>query len=176
MIPIKADNVLLSAWQQSDVDALAGLINNQHIYANTLLIPHPYSLEDAKSFIARCREYFLETGMHLDFSIKDKAGQLLGGIGFMKQELSYLRHSVEIGYWVGEPYWGSGIATKALKAMVGWIFSNLPIKRITAHVYEENTASMRVLEKAGFAYEGLLKKYYIKDDKHLNARLYALVQ
>jgi RimJ/RimL family protein N-acetyltransferase len=86
------------------------------------------------------------------------------------------RKSAEIGYWLGEPFWGRGIITKALAAMTKYAFSNFDLIRLYAYVFETNPASMRVLEKAGYKLEGRLRKSVIKDGQILDQMVYAMLK
>jgi len=72
---------------------------------------------------------------------------------------------VELGFWVGEPFWGKGIATEAVKLYTKYILEKFDIERIYAHVYDFNGESMSVLEKAGYIPEAILKKAYVKRGK-----------
>ncbi len=86
------------------------------------------------------------------------------------------RHSAEIGYWLGEPFWGQGIATKAVRALTEYAFAHLDLVRIYGTVFEWNPASARVLEKAGYTHEGRLRKSITKDGKIIDQLLYAIVR
>ena len=85
------------------------------------------------------------------------------------------RRSAEIGYWLGEPFWGRGIATAALRALTDYAFANHDIVRLDAGVFEWNPASMRVLEKVGYVLEGRLRKSVTKDGQTIDGFLYAKV-
>jgi RimJ/RimL family protein N-acetyltransferase len=108
------------------------------------------------------------------FAIASVEG-LIGVIGLHVQPDVY-RKSAELGYWLGEPYWGKGIATMAVKAMVEYGFIQLGLVRIYANVFEGNPASNRVLEKAGFRLEARLQKAVYKEGRILDQFLYAIVQ
>jgi RimJ/RimL family protein N-acetyltransferase len=81
--------------------------------------------------------------------------------------------SAEIGYWLGEEFWGRGITTEALNAVSNFAFSSFDLCRLYAHVFEWNMASARVLEKAGYTLEGRMKKSVTKDGKSIDQLLYA---
>lgn len=99
----------------------------------------------------------------LNFAI-EVDGQFAGSIGIVPKTDVY-RNNMEIGYWLGEPYWGKGIASKAVELICKKIRSHYPhINRIYAEVFENNKASMRVLEKNGFQLECIRKKAVIKND------------
>ena len=85
-------------------------------------------------------------------------------------------HSGEIGYWLGESYWGRGIASEALAAVTEWAFAELHVVRLHSAVYARNPASARVLEKAGYEFEGRLRSRYFRDGEFIDALLYAKVR
>jgi RimJ/RimL family protein N-acetyltransferase len=96
----------------------------------------------------------------------------VGGIGFSVQT-DVGHRSAEIGYWLGEEYWGRGIVTQALVAVSEYAFSHHDLCRLYAHVFEWNPASARVLEKASYVFEGRLKKSVTKDGKTIDQLIYA---
>jgi RimJ/RimL family protein N-acetyltransferase len=83
------------------------------------------------------------------------------------------RFTAELGYWLGEAYWRRGITTAAVRAVVQHGFDMLPLHRVEAYVYATNPASARVLEKAGFAFEGRLRRSVVKAGQVLDSLLYA---
>jgi RimJ/RimL family protein N-acetyltransferase len=110
----------------------------------------------------------------MSFAI-EHGGEAIGGIGFMLgADISRL--SVEMGYWLGEPFWGRGIATRAVTESSEWAFSSYKAVRIFATVFSHNTASIRVLEKSGFTREGVLRRSAIKNGTILDQIMYAKVR
>lgn len=101
--------------------------------------------------------------------------ELCGVIGLKPQSDIY-RMSVEVGYWIGEPYWGQGIAHQALEQIISFGFAELSINRIFAAVFSQNAASIKVLEKAGFQKEGILKKAVFKNGEFLDEIRYGLLK
>ncbi|MGH7406412.1 MAG: GNAT family N-acetyltransferase [Candidatus Methylomirabilales bacterium] len=102
-------------------------------------------------------------------------GEAVGRIG-LDLQTDVHRRSAEIGFWLAEPYWGRGIATEAVRAMTDFAFATFDLCRIFAGVFEWDPASVRVLEKAGYAYEGRLRKSVTKDGQTIDAFLYAVVR
>lgn len=129
--------------------------------------PFPYTLSDALEWVERAR--IVEPESH--FAIANST-ELIGAVGLERQR-DIFRLSAEIGYWIGEPFWGRGIATAAVKAVCGHAFKELNLVRLYAYVFEWNPASARVLEKAGFECEGRLRKSVVKDGKIIDQFLYA---
>lgn len=164
-----ADNITLRRWRSSDIDALVRYANNRKIWLNLRdRFSHPYTCSDAKSWITFCESQGTPA---LNFAI-DLNGEAIGGIGF-ERLADVHRMTVEVGYWIGEPFWGRGIATAALVQAVDYAFESLNIERIQAMVFTGNSASTRVLEKNGFEFEGRLKRYVLKDGHFLDALMYA---
>jgi RimJ/RimL family protein N-acetyltransferase len=162
---------LLREWRHGDGEALVRHANNPKISRNLRdRFPYPYTIDDANWWIAHASAQSPPTNFAI---VVD--GEAAGGIGFIPQE-DISRRSVEIGYWLGEAYWGRGITTEAVRALSGHIFATFDICRIYATVFESNPASWRVLEKAGFVYEGRLRKAVTKSGKTIDARMYAVVK
>jgi ribosomal-protein-alanine N-acetyltransferase len=83
------------------------------------------------------------------------------------------RHTATLGYWLGEEFWGRGIMSEAVTAVTDFCFESFPLRRISAEVFANNRASARVLEKAGFSFEGRLKNNVLKNGELLDSLLYA---
>jgi RimJ/RimL family protein N-acetyltransferase len=156
------------SWRGSDAASLAAHANNRRVWINLRdRFPHPYTLADARAYIRSARRKVPETG----FAIAVE-GAAVGGIGFMLQE-DVERVSAEIGYWLGETFWGRGIMTEALVAVTDHAVRTHGLMRLFALPFEWNTASFRVLEKAGYACEGRLRRSAVKDGRVIDQLLYA---
>ncbi|MFP6641227.1 MAG: GNAT family protein [Myxococcota bacterium] len=159
-------------WQKGDEEALAALANNRKIWRNlTEGFPHPYRIEDAVSWIRYARSR--RSGETALAVLVD--GQIAGGVGFRRQADLSSRTAV-IGYWLGEPYWGRGIATRALMHATHQAFQNFDFVRLEAGVLEWNPASRRVLEKAGYSLEVRHAKRIFKDGQVCDEFLYVLLR
>ncbi len=172
-IPLALDGYSLRPYRDEDAVTLQQLADDREV--SRFLrdrFPHPYSFEDAREWIARARS---ETASPpLTFAISGGARTMLGGIGLDRQGDVY-RHSAELGYWLGRQHWGRGVATAAVEAICGYGFETLGLQRIYACVFEPNTASTRVLEKAGFRLEGRHRQAVLKDDELLDELMYGLL-
>jgi RimJ/RimL family protein N-acetyltransferase len=122
------------------------------------MIPYPYTEKDAEFFIGLCRNEKPAVTFAIDYN-----GDLSGCIGLVTQHDIY-RLSAELGYWIGEPYWGKGIATSAVNQIVEYGFTEIGLIRIYSGIFDFNKASQKVLEKAGFHPEGIFRKSVIKND------------
>lgn len=157
-------------WRPSDAESIAKHANNRKIWLNLRdAFPHPYNLEDAHAFIKMAMNRQPET-----FFCIEVQGEAAGGIGFsLRSDVE--RVSAEIGYWLGEEFWGLGIMTEALRTVTTYALTAHALTRVYALPYSYNTASARVLEKAGFALEGRLRKSVIKNGQVVDQFMYAFV-
>jgi len=155
----------------SDAERIALLCNNKKIWDRLRdHVPFPYHESDALLFIEECST----DNPQMRFGIEHE-GVLCGCIGFVPQSDVY-RLSVEMGYWLGEPFWGKGIATNAVKLIVEYGFSVLNLERIFAGVFDGNDASKKVLQKNGFLLEGILKNAVIKNGVLIDEYRYGLTK
>jgi len=162
----------LRRWLPDDAQSLAENANNIKIYNNLRdALPHPYSLEDARRFI----EATLKKGLPAtNFAIVvDK--KAVGNIGIVVQE-DVQRISAEMGYWLGENYWGKGIMPRAIRQMTDYVFANFEVVKIYAMPFDFNTASQKVLQKAGFEREAILKKAAVKNGKIADLHYYSVIK
>jgi [ribosomal protein S5]-alanine N-acetyltransferase len=156
------------SWKWQDRESLVRQANNRNVWINLRnRFPYPYTDADAENFFNVVVGRKPETSFAIEVN-----GQAVGGVGFSPLEDEEYR-SAEIGYWLGEEFWGRGITTEVLIAVTEYAFSQFDLCRLYAHVFEWNVASARVLEKAGYAFEGRLRKSVTKDGKTIDRLLYA---
>jgi RimJ/RimL family protein N-acetyltransferase len=130
--------------------------------------PHPYMRENAEEWIALVGDKKPQT--HFAIEVR---GEAAGGIGLMlKSDIE--RCSAEIGYWLGEALWGKGVATDAVRGLTEYGFKVFGLTRVFAVPLANNPASARVLEKAGYAREGVMRRSAIKEEIVLDQVLYAI--
>jgi uncharacterized protein (TIGR00725 family) len=164
-IPLR--KCLLRLWDWDDAPSLQHYANNRKVWRNMLdQFPYPYTARDAERWLAG-------TQAGSTTFVIDVGGQAVGGIGFSARsdDVAFAR---EVGYWLGEEFWGRGIVTEALCAVTGYAFASNPeLHRISARVFPWNSASMRVLEKAGYTREGVLRHSAIKNGKFVDEVIFA---
>jgi ribosomal-protein-alanine N-acetyltransferase len=149
-IPVRIPGALLRPWKEEDAPSLARYADNPRVSACMRdLFPSPYTIDDAHRFIAMAAGH--TSDLMLAIEVK---GEAVGGIGIHPLEDVH-RGTVEIGYWLAEPFWGKGIVTDAVRAIVPVAFEQPGIIRIQAGIFANNPASMRVLEKSGFVREAV---------------------
>ena len=157
----KDGQIVLRPPAAGDIIPIATLANNKKVWDNLRdYFPHPYSEGDAESFI----NFIKNENPPVTFAI-DYNGQFCGMISLVPQRDVY-RKTAEIGYWLGEPFWGKGIMTTAIRLITEYGFSqSFDFIRLYAGVFEYNRASMRVLEKNGYRKEGISQKNIFKNGK-----------
>jgi RimJ/RimL family protein N-acetyltransferase len=161
----------IRSWRAGDEPGIVRHADNRKIWLNVRdRFPHPYTPADAQAWVAHASAATPET----QFAIEAE-GEAVGGVGvFLQQDVE--RFSAEIGYWIGESFWGRGLATAAVRAFTDYAFDTFELCRIYANVFEWNPASCRVLEKAGYVLEGRLRSSAVKDGFVLDGFLYAKVR
>ncbi len=168
---IDGEGFSIREWEVTDAADLADGLDNIRIWNNVRdRLHHPYALEDACSFIG----YVQACDRPLDFAIQAE-GKAVGGIGIVPMT-DVERYSAEIGYWIAEPHWGRGIASRAVEAFTRFVFSETEFVRLFAHVFSENRASRRVLEKAGYREIGTARKAAFKNGRFRDYSLYECVK
>ncbi len=158
------------SWYLNDVESIVLHANNEKIWLSLRdRFPHPYTKADAQSWIQSALSANPETNFAIEVS-----GEAAGGIG-LEIKTDVERFSAEIGYWLGEEFWNRGICTDALKAVTPWAIKTYNLNRIFAVPFAENLASMRVLEKAGYRSECVMRRSAFKDGRFVDQTLYAYV-
>lgn len=161
--------VTLRKLVETDASNLVKYGNNKKIARNlTDSFPSPYTEEAAHKFIN-----FASTADKAQIRAIDKDGELIGIVGLYIQD-DIMCKNAELGYWVAEPFWGQGIATKAIKQAIDMGFKNLDIVRIFARPYGSNKASQRVIEKLGFTKEAHIKQNLYKWGEWEDELIYGL--
>ena len=152
---------ILRDWQMTDTKSLAENANNINVWNNLNdYFPHHYSEKDVEEFITKVlkNEFGIQKAIVVD-------EQAVGGIGIFPKTENY-RHTAELGYWLGEKYWDRGIMTDAVKEFTAYIFTHFPhLKKMNALIFDFNIGSQKVLQKAGFEREAVLKQGAIKNEK-----------
>ncbi len=145
----RTERLLLRPGFPEDAPALAAALADRAVVRNLAVVPWPYTLRDAEAFLASPRDPVLPS--FLIFERTSGAPQLIGACGLARRPSG----AVEMGYWIGRPFWGRGFATEACSALID-IAATLGLTRLEASHFLDNPASARVLEKLGFAPVGIV--------------------
>jgi [ribosomal protein S5]-alanine N-acetyltransferase len=162
--------VTLRPWRQTDAPSLVKYANNPNV-AQQLRdrFPHPYTAADARQFIQSVAQARPTTTFAI--TVADEA---VGGTGF-SPGADVERYSAEVGYWLGEPFWGRGLTVEAVRLLSGYAFDTCRMLRLFALPFADNAQSIRVLEKAGYTREAILCASSVKNGVIRDQALFALV-
>jgi ribosomal-protein-alanine N-acetyltransferase len=167
---LQGSRCTIRSWRSGDADALVRHANNTKV-AQQLRdrFPHPYTSRHAAQFLQMATAEPTETNLAIEV-----AGEAVGGVGFVPGS-DVERFSAEIGYWLSETLWGRGIATEAVVLVTDFTFDQLNMLRVFALPFAENAASRRVLEKAGYECEGILRASSVKFGEPRDQAVYARI-
>ena len=166
---LETSRLRLSLYSEADIAELVQGIGAREVAATTVRIPHPYTEQDAREFIAATRR-----GGLLRRAIRLRSdGRMIGGVGLALEEDN---QRAELGYWIAVPFWGHGYATEAAYEIVRYGFESLHLNRIFAGHFGNNPASQRVLAKLGMRHEGCQRQHIRKWDRFVDLELYGLLR
>ncbi|MVN77885.1 GNAT family N-acetyltransferase [Hymenobacter sp. HMF4947] len=170
---LETPRLLLRAFALADVPRLVALAGDYEVARNTLNIPHPYREADAVSWVATTQENYRQQSAYA-FALELKAsGEFVGGIG-LTLEPRFDR--AEVGYWLGRSYWGKGLATEALAALLAFGFEELKLNKLYATHIVSNPASGQVMRKNGMVKEGELVQHTKRDGQYHDLWQYRLTR
>lgn len=149
---IETRRLTLRAPRHADAARVASLANDYDVAAMTTRMPHPYGPSDARQFIEQVEDQ--DRRRDNTFVIEHEHEGVVGAIGFHRS----LEDPLELGYWIGRPYWGRGFATEAALGALAWAKTHWRRRMVVAGHYADNAASAQVLVKAGFLYTGEVQK------------------
>lgn len=160
-------------WELADATDLAMAVSNKNIQNNLRDgLPYPYTEQDGADYISAMLSADENETFAFAITVEDK---VVGSIGVFRQGNIH-RLTAELGYYLAEEYWGRGIMTEAVRQICQYVFEKSDIIRIYAEPFAYNAASCRVLEKAGFQYEGTLRNNAVKNGKVIDMKMYSLLK
>lgn len=160
-------------WELTDAKDLAAAISNEKVQDNLRDgLPYPYTEQDGVEFISAMLSANEEETFAFAITVDDR---VVGSIGVFRQGNIH-RQTAELGYYIAEAYWGRGIMTDAVRQICAYVFDKSDIIRIYAEPFAYNIASCRVLEKAGFQYEGTLRSNAVKKGRVIDMKMYSLLK
>lgn len=170
MLELAGQRCTLRPWRYDDAEALARHANNINV-ARQLRdrFPHPYTRGAAHAFLRFTVPADRPTNLAI---VVD--GEAVGGVGYVPGT-DVERYSAEVGYWLGETLWGRGITTEALLLLTSHCFDSENLLRCFAVPFADNAASIRVLEKAGYTLEAIMRSSSVKAGEPRDQALYARI-
>lgn len=171
---LESERLILRPVEESDLSALHPLIDDADVAATMLSTPHPYPEDEFLDFIRNAVKLLERRERYEMTIVLRKTGGSIGAVRFFNVAWEHLR--TEMGCWLGRQYWGRGYATEAVGKMLQFGFEELGMEGIHAHCLASNTASARVLEKAGLVREGLIRRAVRKGDAFHDVLLYGMIR
>lgn len=169
---LRTSRLILRPFEAADASQVQRVAGAAEVAATTLNVPHPYLDGMAEAWIASHGPAWEAQAM-VAFAITSLAGDLRGAISL---QLTPRHRRGELGYWIGLPFWGNGLATEAAMAVLGFAFGLLELNRVQASHMPRNPASGRVLAKLGMRHEGLHRERFLKDDRFEDVVEYAILR
>lgn len=161
----------LRDWRIGDEASLVRHADNWNVAQNVAdVFPHPYTMDDGVAWVRKQAGEVPQTQFAIDVD-----GAAVGGIG-LRIGSDIHRRSAEVGYWLGEAFWGRGIITDALVAVTRYAFETFDLAHVFAGIFERNVASRRVLEKAGYSLEGRLRLHVTKKGETMDELVYGVTR
>jgi ribosomal-protein-alanine N-acetyltransferase len=156
-----------------DAAAMFAYASDPEVARHTSWQPHR-SIDDSRAQLARVVARY-ERGAVAGWGVEQLAdGRFIGTAGYMRWDVDH--RCAEVGYALSRRYWGQGLVTEALRAIVAFGFERMQLNRIEAHCAAENIGSYRVMEKVGMQYEGTLRQRYLKEGEFVDVRLYGILR
>jgi len=173
MPTLGSERLVLRPFTPADAPDVTRYLSEAAVARQTLTVPHPYPEGAAAEFIGRhAADWTAGKRAVWAITMRDD-GTLVGAIGL---HLVPAHRKAEVGYWIGVPAWGKGIATEAVRRVIAFGFDDLGLHRLDAQHYVENPASGRVMVKAGMRYEGRLRGVVFRDGVPRDDELYAILR
>ena len=164
--------LVLQPFKMDDAIQISNLANNKAL-ASILGLPSPYELKDAEDWIAIHPELISE-GVEYPLTITMKESTQI--IGTITIRIDKNNHKGELGYWIGQEYWGNGFATEAIKCLLAFGFDQLNLNKIGASVISQNIASKTVLKKVGLLKEGTLRQNRLLQKEYVDVEMYGILK
>lgn len=166
-------NISIRPWEMSDDNALAHVLNDPAVLCRLRDgIPYPYTASDARQYIEAVNSF--PPGEAFSRAIVAD-GTVVGCVGAFRETNIHFR-TAELGYYLAREHWGKGIMTQAVGLLCDELFASTDLMRIFAIPFASNFGSRRVLEKAGFTLEGIMKYNAFKDGKLMDTAMYAMIR
>ena len=169
---LNSDLVRMRPLDAVDIAPIQRLAAAEEIAKNTF-VPHPYPADGAEKFVQGARDGWRQDEAYVFAIIEKASAQFAGCMGIHPVPA---HHRAEVGYWIGLPFWGRGIATAALRLIIQFGFETLALNRIAAGHFPHNPASGRVMRKANMRYEGTLRGSIFHHDEYKDELRYAILR
>lgn len=147
--------LILRNLQPEDAERMYVLLADEEIVENGLLFTYPVEAGRVEAYLERVQKDIEKD--RLTWAICLREGGLL--IGVLSLYINPKHHHAEIGYWMGKAYWNQGFTTEACRQVLVLGFEEIQLHRIFAEIFRGNDSSIRVMQKVGMQYEGILRQH-----------------
>lgn len=158
---LQTERLVLRRPRLRDAPRIATLLNNFEVTKNLARVPHPYTLNMAVDWLVRQKREWSPDSV--TFAICDRRAGLMGFCGMHREGLH-----AEIGYWLGQPFWGQGYMTEATRAVIEWYFRETDADRMVSGVFHFNAASLAIQTKLGFVQTGIGKRICLAQNTEID--------
>ncbi|SIS54678.1 GNAT family N-acetyltransferase [Salimicrobium flavidum] len=169
---LETKRLLLRPYNMEDATDVSALADDEEIARRTF-VPHPYTVEDAESWISTHAEFLEEGSAYPLAMIEKESGRLTGT---MTLRVNTKHRNGELAYWVGQPFWGRGYASEAAQCVTDFGFDSLELERIWGRALSDNEASQKVMTKTGLLYEGVLRHEVFHDGEFKDTYMYGMIR
>lgn len=170
---IKTKRLVLRPYRMSDAEIATKNLCNKKISCWLSSLPEPYRLKDAKNFILRVTKEHKKKEPRTIAYVIEYEKKMIGAIGL--HDIIF-GHKADMGYWLSEEYWGKGIMSEVVSALVDHSFKRLRLHRIQAGTFVGNLGSEGVLKKCGFLHEGLFRNEVQKNKRFIDCNIFSRVK
>lgn len=171
-LKLEDETLIMRPLESRDAGPIGVLAAAPEIAANTF-VPHPYPPEAADEFIRTAQDKWRKDEAFVFGIIEKRSGNFAGCMGIHPLPE---HNRAEVGYWLGTPFWGRGLATAALRLLLQFGFNTLELNRVEAGHFDYNPASGRVMEKAGMRLEGRRRHYVLHREQYKDILWYAILR
>jgi len=173
-LEMEGERIVLRKLMPSDASDIYENLRDKDMVKWTLNIPWPYRKRDAMKFVRKARYKMKKRSGYAFGIVLKETGRVIGVVDLIR--VDWKNKNAELGYWLGKKYWGRGLTTEAVKLMLKFAFERLKLHMVYATLFEENIASRRVLEKAGFKLEGVMRECRFKYGKWHNELRFSMLR
>ena len=170
---LETKRLILRELKEKDLPLMAELANDYEVSKNLSTMPYPYSLDNAKEWIVKCKEKFSKKDF-IPLAICDKERDEF--MGFIDIDISVLHNHATLGYWLGRKHWGKGYMSEALRKVLEYGFKELDLYRMTAYHFHINPASGKVMQKCGMEFEGNRRGHFKRGEEYLDILGYGILK
>ena len=172
---LETPRLILRGVTDADVDAIFEYAHNPNVSRYTLWEAHV----DRQATLQFIREYvkasYLEHSLDpMGICLKERPDWVIGTFGCRWNKRA--NRTMEMGFAIGESYWGQGITAEAARPVLDYVFANTVVERVQAHCMIENRASERVMQKLGMTLEGTVRRGLFHRGRFWDMRLYSILR